>query len=169
MSYFGNMVYGRRELFFAGLSTGNIGATQGFMLIDLSDTVNWPHTNTGAIVINGLCIDIDPAGFTGSVKIGFLSGVDATDGNLTIFRQWDFVNKSQAINMTCHFEDFYLPAANIFAGTDVNDVTWQTDVNLFGPDGAVAYPSGNGDMVIKVTRTGGNVMTRIGVMYQTDA
>jgi len=169
MTYFSSMVYGRRNTFFAGLNTGNIGATKGFMLVDLSDTVNWPHTNTGAIVIHGICIDIDPDGFTGSVKVGFLSNVDATDGDLTIFRQWDFTNKSQAINMTCHFEDFYMPVANIFAGTDLNDVTWQTDVNLFGPDGATAYPAGDGDMVIKITRTGGNIIAHIGVMYQTDA
>jgi hypothetical protein len=165
----GYFVYGRRPTYFAEITTGTRNTTTGFMVIDLSDTTNWKHVNTGSIVVHGFSVNIDTDGFTGSVKVGFLSNVDATDGDLTIFREWDFTNKSNDISTECNLNDLYITSATMFAKVDANDTTFQTDVNLIGPDGAASYPSGSGDMVLKITRTGGNVIVNFCVAYETDS
>jgi len=56
-----------------------------------------------------------------------------------------------------------------FGPTTANDATWQTDVDLTGPDGAVAYPSGDGDLVMKITRTASQTDVSVTILYTTQA
>ncbi|MCH7690962.1 MAG: hypothetical protein IIA17_07965 [candidate division Zixibacteria bacterium] len=52
----------------------DVGATAGFMLIDLSDTTNWPHTNTGHINLLYVIVTTDPtSNFDGDIDIAVFS------------------------------------------------------------------------------------------------
>lgn len=56
------------------------------IVVDLSNTTNWPHKNTGSIDISGIWVDFDRTGTsTSTVKIGVLTSVDASSGNVTYF------------------------------------------------------------------------------------
>ena len=76
------VVFGFTETFSVHLDAQAVALTQAFMLVDLSDTTNWPHTDTYHINIEYIIIEIDPDGsYVGEVKLGFLTSVDATDGD----------------------------------------------------------------------------------------
>lgn len=60
----------------------DISLEEAFMVIDLSDTTNWPHTNTGHIDILWIVVNVDPdATYSGDIQLGFLTSVDATNGD----------------------------------------------------------------------------------------
>ncbi len=56
------------------------------ILVKLSDTTNWPHLQTGSIDISGIWVDFDRLGTsTSTVKIGVVTSVNASTGNVTYF------------------------------------------------------------------------------------
>jgi len=62
--------------------------TETFVLVDLSDTTNYPHLNSGALDMDNLSINIDTTSNSDFViEVGFLNNVDGTDGQfIEIFR-----------------------------------------------------------------------------------
>ena len=65
------------------LDTGSVAATSGFMLVDISDIINWKHTEIDHVIIRHILIEIDPdAAFLGEIKVGYLTNVDANNGDL---------------------------------------------------------------------------------------
>ena len=154
------------------ISVDDIDATTGYMLVDLSDITNWPHTPTGHIDLLYLAVDIDPdATFQGDVRIGFLSNVDATNGDFHVILDFHLDKKAEPIETFLNFGSFEmtLDTDHFFGPVVANDTTWQTDVSLRGPDGNTSFPAGDGDMVCKVTRTAGEVSLGITVGYETYA
>jgi len=68
------------------------------MLIDLSNTTQWPHTNTGHIHLEYLDIAINPdTNYRGTIELGFLTNVDGTDGDFNGIIEFDFGQKSDTI------------------------------------------------------------------------
>lgn len=166
------VVPGRASMNIVHLSSGDISATTGFMLIDLSDTTNWPHTATGHIIVSQIVYNINPStSFAGLIEIGFVNNVDATDGDFHIFYTGHEDKSPTELAQVLDFEWFGLDLeiGEFFGPVALNDTTWQTDVNLIGPDAATSYPAGNGDMVMKITRTAGNVDVSVLVAYTTVA
>ncbi len=153
------------------LDAEDIATTTGFMLVDLSDTTNWPHTATGHIDLLFFAMTTDPsATFSGDVQVGFLSSVDATDGDLNEVFELHMEKKPDPKIVTIqYFFGIALEAAHFFGPITANDTTWQTDVNLQGPSGASSFPSGNGDLVMLVTRTASDISVSITVGYRTIA
>ena len=147
-------------------------ASTGFMLIDLSDTTNWAHTNTGHIVLEYMIIEVDPdSNFVGEVQFGFLSDVDATDGDCHQILDVDLRRKADLIVEVIDFgsHGIHLQTAHWFGPTVANSTLFQTDVNIEGPDGATSYPSGAGDFVFVVSRSAGAVDVSITLGYETVA
>jgi len=145
--------------------------TTGFMVIDLSDIVNWPHNNTGHIGLEYIITHINPDdAFVGTTQIGFLANVDDNNGDFHILTAWDMRRKSDTLHAVIEFGEggrFECQAAAHFGGITLNDATWQSDVNLIGPPGgAAAYPAGNGDLVMKIIRTAGTVNIDLTVGYR---
>lgn len=143
-------------------------ADTAFMLVDLSDTTNWPHGDTDHLHIDTLDIMFNPdAVFTGDVQLGFLSGVDADNGDLHIIHNWHFENDRATLIDHLSWEHVQLicTAAHWFGPTVADNALFQTDVNLQGPDGAANYPSGDGDLVLRVLRTAGTIDIGITVAY----
>lgn len=169
---------GRRSQFVAAgyadtdiihIDVQNIILTQAFMLVDLSDTVNWPHSNTGYINIEYIILEIDPDdSFVGEVKLGFLSNVDATNGDFHQVIDIDMIRKSdllvEVVDFGSHGMDLEL--SHWFGPTTANSTRFRTGVNLLGPDGNTSYPSGNGDLVMLIERTGGAVDVSMTIGYE---
>lgn len=152
------------------LDTGSVAVQTAFMIIDISDTTNWPHTNTDHVIIRHLLIEVDPdSTYLGEVKIGFLDSVGATNGEFHQIIDFDMAKKSDlAIEDLIFTGGFHCQAATHF-GPHVVSTLFQTDVNLGGPDdpGTLTYPSGNGDLVMLVERSAGAVDVSITLIYET--
>lgn len=150
----------------------DVSATTGIMLIDLSDTTNWPHTNTGHIDLVYIIVNINPTTtFEGDIELGFLSAVDATNGDFNGILEIHMDKKQDSILEMMNFGAFELSLelAHWFGPTDANSTVWQTDVDLIGPDGATSYPSGNGDLVCLITVSASTVAVGLTVGYRTHA
>ena len=147
------------------LDTSSVDTETAFMLVDISDTTNWKHTNTDCV------IQIDPdSTFLGVVKIGFLSSVDATNGDFHQILDVQLAKKSDLIIKNLTFEGgFHCQADTHFGPISANSTLFQTDVNLQGPDGATSYPSGNNDLVLIVGRSAGTVNVSVTIIYETVA
>lgn len=152
------------------LDVDDCDADTAFMLIDLSDAAKWPHTETGHIHLEGVDVHINPDDtFTGDIKLGFLSAVDATDGDLNIIHTWHFEKDRTTMqdHLNLWWRQVHCDTSEWFGPTDANVALFQTDVNIQGPDGAVNYPSGDGDLVLRVQRTAGTIDIGITVAYET--
>ena len=148
----------------------NVQAQKAAMLVDLSDITNWPHTNTGHIIIEYIILEVDPdANFLGEVKFGFLSSVDVENGDFNQILDIDMARKSDLLVETLDFgsHGIDLRANHWFGPTTANSTLFQTDVNLLGPDGATSYPSGNGDFAMIIERSAGAVDVSVTVGYET--
>ena len=154
------------------LDAEDVAANTGYMLVDLSDTTNWPHTATGHIDVVFIILTTDPsATFSGDIQLGFLTSVDATNGDFNEIFELHMEKKPTAQLISIQYAAFgiALETDHFFGPVTANDTTWQTDVNLQGPDGATSYPSGNGDMVMFVTRTASDISISVTVGYRTIA
>lgn len=152
------------------LDAEDISTDTGFMLIDLSDTINWPHTKTGHIDVLFFILSTDPTNtFVGDIELGFLTNVDAVNGDLNEIFELHLEKQSDPQALLFNYGAFgiALLTDHFFGPITANDTTWQTDVDLQGPDGNVSYPSGNGDLVMKIERTAGDISVSITIGYRT--
>ena len=163
------VVGGRQTVFNIHVNAENIQADTGFMLIDLSDTVNWPHTNTDHIALFQISVNINPdTSFAGDIDIGFLTSVDDENGDFNqIFAYHLDRQAAEIVEQLVFPNGLDLEDAEHFGPITANDTTWQTDVNLLGPSGAASFPAGNGDFVMKINRTSGAVDVSILATYIT--
>lgn len=149
------IIPGSAEHYIVNLHAHNVTANKGFMLIDLSDTVNWPHEQTGRIIIKSVNLNINPdSNFDGDLYLGWLKNVDAASGDLSAIHVWHYDRKGIALVDKLDFGgegcQFDCNGERWFGEVYENDTTFQSDVNLVGPDGNVSYPSGDGDLVCQV-------------------
>ena len=155
------------------LDTGAVAAQTAFMLIDISDTTNWKHTNTGHIHINHILIEVDPdASYLGEIKVGFLSVVGTTSGDFNQIIDFDMAKKSDLAIEDLNFGGgFNCEAATHFGPILADSTLFQTDVNLGGPDdpSTLTYPSGAGDLALLVEVAAGTVDVSITMVYETVA
>jgi len=166
------VVPGISEDFSVHIDAQDTSASQAFMLVDLSDTTNWPHTNTGHFNLTYLAVNINPSvSFNGDVYFGFLSGVDSDNGDLNIMATYHLEQAADPVqvNMSTAFNHLEGNIDTWFGPKSLNNTAFQTDVNLEGPDGATSYPSGNGDFVMWIDMTAGNVDIGITFGYKTIA
>ena len=168
-----NVVSGFADTQTVHLDTGSVAAQTAFMLIDLSDTTNWQHTNTGHIVIRHLLVEVDPdSSYLGEVKVGFLSGVTATNGDFNQFLDIDMVKKSDLTIEDLTFTGgFHCQASTHFGPITADSTLFQTDVDLGGPDdpATITYSSGDGDLVMLIELSAGTVDVSTTIIYETVA
>lgn len=162
------------NIFTVELCAASVNADKGFMIVDLSDTTNWPHVNTGKIQIYNVkaSFTLDST-FAGRFDLGWLSGVTATNGDLNHIHSWRFdsVSTGTAFGDELNFGGegmfFECNTAYWFGLTSADDTTWQSDVNLTGPNGNASFPAGNGDLVCRIDRTAGTLSFGLTVTYRT--
>ena len=169
----------------SGVYTVNVGAeataaSLAVVLVDLSDSTNFPHSSLETSWINVL-------GVFGSVEtasdgpydiwLGVISESDATNGTAEWFDVIHCQSPQNATDNLGHFDivrDYTLGGSNpdgincmVTAGatpylataqTQAGNTNWQTDVGLLSPVGAAAGATGKpgaGDIVAWIEETGG--------------
>lgn len=144
----------------------NVSATTGYVLIDVSDTVNFPHQAGDNIYMTGYQISIDSVdAFRGQVLLGFLSRVDAVNGHFRPTHCWFFTRRSHDVFDSLVFgnQPIRLHTDHYTVVGNATDTTFQTDTALTSPVGT-SYP-GVGDCVMKIVRTAGEVSVGITINY----
>jgi len=151
--------------------TGEVATETAFMLIDISDTTLWKHKNTDHVILDNILIQADPdSTYLGEIKLGFLTEVGATSGVLNQIIDIDLRKKSDLIieEVELGTHGFHCQNTTHF-GPLLASTLFQTDVNLAGPDdpGDLDHPSGNGDIVMIVTRSQGAIDVSVTLVYET--
>ncbi len=69
------------------------GSTQWALLVDLSDTVHWPHENTARLDASFISWQVDRASnAVGSCEMGVITRIDGTNGDLAVISSISFLN-----------------------------------------------------------------------------
>jgi len=153
------------------------------LVIDLSDTTNWPHKDTGEINISSIRVDIDKvAASTVTVKLGVVNFVDTSTGSVTWFYSRGFaknVSNTDVLDFQSYGRLFRRLRANsegrvtngstpYLLSNDTTDgsTTYQIDVALPSPNGNTK--PGRGDIVMQVTKDGSNIaVLNIEILYHS--
>jgi len=180
---------GRGNTKMAMLRVTGVTADTGYMLVDLSDSTNFPHTATGRIRLYSLTMSGSLKGTAGAGKgylyFGVITEVDATNGSVDWFYVLDLQvydnadDDSIRIDIQKHWPgglDLEVDVSGetsdnlITATVDTGDTVWQTDVNLASPYTSDS-PSGQGDLVAfwDETEDGATLNLCILVEYITQA
>lgn len=70
-----------------------VAATAYVILVDLSDTTNWPHDATGRVDLSYVSFQVDkPTGAQGRLSLGVITRVDGTSADVVFFRGLIFQN-----------------------------------------------------------------------------
>ena len=163
---------GSADIEFIHIDAEDVATTTAFMLVDLSDTTNWPHTNTGHIDVVFISGNVDPdTTYAGDIEIGFLTNVDGSNGDFNGLFELHMDKKTapSVFDLPIPFGGMSLETAHWFGPTTANSTLFQTDVDLAGPDGASDYPSGDGDLVMIVGQSTGEVSVGFTIGYVTKA
>ena len=152
------------------LNVQNVTATTPFMLISLNGTDQWPHTETNIIHVDWLAININPtASYRGDIDLGFLSGTTATSGHFHVLKTYHFEQSASQVHAFLNFTGSHIEWStdNWFGPLVSGDTTWGNSRKMLGPDGYLHFGSYNGDLVMKVGATAGNVDIGITIGYHT--
>ena len=149
-----------------------VDADTPYVLVDLSDTTNFPHANTNHIVLRGLNVVTGNANF--DVYVGVVVENDATDGTA----HWIYYSNgitSESYRVPEHGLVLAVDTTNTrlrFArtnSTQADSVNWQNDTNRVSPVGSATKP-GVGDLVLWLDETAGaeTVTGRVDVYYDAE-
>ncbi len=140
----------------ATLILAAVAADTPYVLVDLSDTTNFPHKLTNGLILKGLDVYSDSADF--DVYVGVVIENDATNGTA----KWIYYHKGSGA------EDFRVPEhglnlcvisgalTNVVSNSQQADNTnWQNDVDRVSPVGSTTKP-GAGDLVVFADLTAGS-------------
>lgn len=153
------------------------------VVIDLSDTVNWPHKDRREIRVNSIRLDVDKVSTsTFTAKVGVVNFVQASTGSVTWFRATE--SSANVSNTNVTDSSNYYPATlrlrvdsagNATDGTTPylisNDktsgsTTYQTDVPLPSTNGNTA--PGAGDVILFIQNGASAITGAIEIQYFTD-
>lgn len=160
--------------FAVNLGVEAVAADTPYVLVDLSDTTNFPHTKTTEIHLLGLVLSAEKAGDgVYDIWVGAVTENDGTDGSATwchVFHLESVLNPTDSTDRFNGQVDFTLGGGNpqginlnvtggaltAFAGnqTQADDGNWQNDTNRTSPVGATTLP-GVGDLVCWVEEVSG--------------
>jgi len=146
-----------------------VAASTPYVLVDLSDTTNFPHSNTQEVHLLGLILSAEKAtDGVFDVWVGVVTENDATDGSVTwvhVFHLESVVNPTDSTDRFHGSVDFTLGGRNpeganlaVVSGaltrfasnlTQADSANWQNDTNRASPVGSTTKP-GVGDVVVWV-------------------
>lgn len=161
----------------ASYALTGIQANAWAILVDLSDTTNWPHNESTAIHISLINAQVDrAANSVGLMQLGVVTRVDGTNGDVMMVASMRFENNSEThISRDVNVSPSQVKC-NVVAGATphmisnvkvLNDTGLQTDVAIPTARGVNAAP-GVGDIVIRFVHTSGGAWTgAVGVLYHS--
>ena len=151
-----------------------IAATEYSILVDLSDTTNFPHDTTGRIDISWMKVDVEKSATNviGEVEIGLITRIDGTDADIDYLYGVQFLKGSETIIQEVMN---YQPSQLKFAAgryitnvSETNVTAVNTGASLDSANGSIAPALG--DVVIKQLYTsGGNYDLDIELLYHSEA
>jgi hypothetical protein len=164
----------RRETYYASLGAEAVAASTPYVLVDLSDTTNFPHNDANFLNLLGLVLHTEKASDgVYDIWVGVVIENDATDGSAKWFHVFHLEHVDNTTDSTDRFAqtiDFTLGGANpdgvnckIASGAATYIVTnqqqaangnWQNDTNRASPVGSTTKP-GVGDVVVWVEEVSG--------------
>lgn len=164
----------RRPAFAANLGLEAVAASTPYVLIDLSDATNYPHTPVNYVNLLALLLNAEKAGDgVYDLWVGAVTENDDTDGSvnwLHVFHLQHVANNTDSTDRFAQNVDFTLGGANAdglrceissgaqvgFVGNQVqaNSANWKNDTNRVSPVGATTKP-GVGDIVVWVEKVSG--------------
>jgi len=140
----------------------NISAgTIGFILVDLSDTINYPHSGTTYIGLNWLIIQgLADSTAEGDWTIGYISSIGASGAVFNGMLHGHFDKKEEKFDVEFNFHPLTAGCSTIhhLSGPvfkSIGDTIFQNDVPLLGTAGSVAPDVG--DIVAKLEINVGSV------------
>lgn len=156
-----------KRSFGINLHCDDINALSQFHLVDISDTVNFPHSSGTKVIIRSLKININPdASFVGEFRLGYLANVDAANGDFKSLMTWHMDKKEEHIDQFLRYPAG-LDGSDFVSNDDIlNSPVYQTDVNL--TPGITTAPSGDGDLIFFIDLSAGAVDIDICMEYDTE-
>lgn len=180
----------RADTFTVNLGAEAIDTSTGYILVDLSDTTNFPHTKTNSLNLLGLHMDAEKkSDGVFDFWIGVIYEVDATNGSVQWLDVLHFehiaANATETTDRMVVSRDYTLGGAvphgincqvnslgtglTGFVGNQkqADSTTWQTDVDMVNPANTTNH-SGAGDLVLWVEEVtnGGSVDFSFTVTYE---
>lgn len=164
----------RRKTWAVNLGAEAVAGSTPYVLVDLSDTVNFPHNEDNWLNLLGLILSAEKAGDgVYDIWVGVVTENDATDGSadwLHVFHLESVQNPTDSTDRFHETVDFTLGGANPdgiickvtsgalvhFAGNQgqADSANWQNDTNRASPVGTTT-PPGVGDLVVWVEEVSG--------------
>ena len=183
---------GFKTRYTAVLGAEAVAASTAYVLVDLSDTTNYPHAGTQELHLLGLDVHTEKAS-TGiyDIWVGVITEVDATNGTADWIEVFHLEANGNTVDATDRFAqvvDYTLGGGNheginceVVSGALTRIVTnqqqaghtnWQTDTGLASPVGAAAGATGKpgpGDLVVWVEEVtnGGTIDFSITAIYES--
>jgi hypothetical protein len=152
----------------------DMSASEDLILIDISDTTNYPHIDTSYIHLENIRIHTDSSASADyTLEIGFLDDVDADNGNFYSLIDVDgtkTTGQRKEIFLNLYPNGPRCQTSSIATSEkSLNDTAFQTDVNLASTldPGTTDTPSGDGDFVLRVTVNAGTVIVGVELSYHT--
>ena len=181
-----------RAKFTAQIGAEAVAASTAYVLVDLSDSTNFPHTATNEAHLLGLHVSAEGhSNAVFDIWVGVISEVDASNGTAEWFDIFHLESDHNPTDSTDRFtcsRDYTLGGTNpeginccITSGSMTKIVTmqrqagntnWQTDTGLASPVGAASGATGKpgaGDIVVWVEEAtnGGTLDFSITATYET--
>lgn len=181
-----------RPVYAATLGAEGVAADTAYVLVDLSDTTNYPHSATAELHLLGLLLNAENlTDGDYDIWIGVVTENDATDGSASWVHCFHAESVWNATDSTGRLApvplDFTLGGhvpeginLNVTSGaltkfvtnlTQADNANWQNDTGLASPVGAAGGATGKpgvGDLVVWVEEvTGGTLDFCITVQYST--
>lgn len=148
------------------------------ILVDLSDTTNFPHTETGSVNISNLKVTVDPASNSvGSVMVGAITRIDGTDADIEYLFSVPFGKSPTRILSINNFSPSELKF-EVSGGTLVHALTgsFENNVTAVNTGGTLSVTGGGtatpavGDVVVKFDHTSGSAWdSLVSAFYRTVA
>jgi len=168
-----------RPAYAVTLGAEAVAESTAYVLVDLSDTTNFPHGKTTELHLLGLDVMAEKAGDgVYDIWVGVVTENDGTDGSITWVRCFHLESVCNPTDSTDRFhasEDYTrggtVPEGinlNVTSGaltkfasnlTQADNANWQNDVGLASPAGAGGGTTGKpgaGDLVMWVEEVSGS-------------
>ncbi len=167
---------------FSTPSSAAFSGTTNYILIDLTDTTNWPHKETGEISITSVYASMDKvAASTSSIRIGVLTHVNTSSGSVIwITPMYSAINASNTnVVFQYDYRDTGInarvrPNSNVILNgstpyISTNDNTlgsthYQSDLVLNTSIGTTAIPK-EGDIILEIQKGAAAINFNVVVRY----
>ena len=144
--------------------SGDVTSNTDFILLDISDTTNYPHLYTGAAHVGWITFETDTSSSANyHLQFGFIDNVDGTNGD---FHEIHRISATQKDGLSGQYffpmnpEGIFCKAGKYLSSVNsLNDTSFNTATNMrstINPSTANVKP-GNNDLIMRIIVNQGTV------------